>query len=69
MSDTEKVWLKNWLASVSIVMVLQIGSLIWFLATQHAEQVRLARTMDRIEPQHAEIYYYFKNAMTREGAR
>jgi hypothetical protein len=32
MSDAEKSAVKHWLASVSIVLILQIGALIWFLA-------------------------------------
>ena len=32
MSDAEKSAVKHWLASVSIVLILQIGALVWFLA-------------------------------------
>jgi hypothetical protein len=32
MSDSEKSAVKSWLASVSVVLILQVGALVWFLA-------------------------------------
>lgn len=32
MSDSDRQAVKHWLASVSVVLILQIGALIWFLA-------------------------------------
>ena len=63
MSDLERNWLRNWLLSVSTVLILQIGALIWFLSAQAAETHRLGRTIDKIEPQHHEIYYFYTHHM------
>jgi len=63
MSDTDQTWLKNWLASVSVVMALQIGTLIWFLAAQATEQGRMSRVLERIEPEHNEIFYFYTQRM------
>lgn len=61
MSDQDQLLLKNWLTSVSIVFLLQIGTLIWFLSAQYKDVERLKTVMERIEPQHTRMYYEYQN--------
>ena len=65
MSDNESAWVKTWLASASVVLVLQIGAMLWFLATQAEGQATIQRTIARIEPQHNEVYYFYKQVLLR----
>ncbi len=65
MSDTEKNWLRNWLISVSGILFVQFVSFVWFLSAQAAEQRLMAKTIDRIEPEHNEIYFYYTQQIRR----
>lgn len=66
MSDDDRTTLKQWLVSVSVVLALQIGALVWFLATTNAEVGRLGRIVDRLQPEHAEIYYFYKQTKNHD---
>jgi hypothetical protein len=59
MSEQDHMWLRNWMASVSVVMALQIGTLIWFLASQATEQNRMSKVLERMEPEHNEVYFFY----------
>ena len=60
MSDSERSLLKQWLISVSVVLILQIGSLVWFLASQYAEVGRIGKILDRVEPEHNKMFYHYQ---------
>ena len=49
MSDEEKSAVKHWLASVSIVLILQIGALIWFLAKVDSRIANVEGLSARVE--------------------
>lgn len=49
MSDAESNWVKSWLASVSIVMLVQAGTLVWFLAKLDSRLLIVERDQIRVE--------------------
>lgn len=49
MSDSESNWVKSWLASVSIVMLVQAGTLVWFLAKLDSRLLIVERDQIRVE--------------------
>lgn len=49
MSDAESNWVKSWLASVSIVMLVQAGTLVWFLAKLDSRLLMVERDQSRVE--------------------
>lgn len=49
MSDAESNWVKSWLASVSIVMLVQAGTLVWFLAKLDSRLLMVERDQIRVE--------------------
>jgi hypothetical protein len=49
MSERESNWVKSWLASVSIVLIMQAGTLIWFLAKVDSRVANLEQVQERVE--------------------
>lgn len=49
MSEAESNWVKSWLASVSIVMLIQAGTLVWFLAKLDSRLLVVERDQERVE--------------------
>jgi hypothetical protein len=49
MSEAESTWVKSWLASVSIVLMLQAGTLIWFLAKVDSRVGNLEQVQEKVE--------------------
>lgn len=49
MSDADKSAVKHWLASVSVVLILQIGALIWFLAKVDSRIANVEGMHDRVD--------------------
>lgn len=49
MSDADKSAVKHWLASVSVVLILQIGALIWFLAKIDSRIANVEGMGDRVD--------------------
>jgi hypothetical protein len=49
MSEAESNWVKSWLASVSIVMLIQAGTLVWFLAKLDSRLLVVERDQARVE--------------------
>jgi hypothetical protein len=49
MSESESHWVKSWLASVSIVMLVQAGTLVWFLAKLDSRLLMVERDQARVE--------------------
>ena len=49
MSDSDRQAVKHWLASVSVVLILQIGALVWFLAKVDSRLAGLESQTAKVE--------------------
>lgn len=57
MSDAERNFLKRWLLSVSAVLLVQTCAAGWVMVTDHFEQRELKRVVERMLPQHDEMWW------------
>ncbi len=53
MADT----VRNWLMGLVAIVIVQTGSLIWFLATDHSEQVGIAHWLNANQEKVARLIY------------
>lgn len=49
MSEQESQWVKSWLASVSLVLFIQAGTLIWFLAKLDSRIEQMEDGIEKVE--------------------
>ena len=59
MSQRDESNVRTFLMTLALLLVTQTGTLIWFLSSEHAERARLTQTMDRIAPEHAELWFAY----------
>lgn len=60
MSSTDESTMKRFLTSFALILIVQTGSLLWFLSSEHTDKVYMKETLARIEPQHNELWFDYE---------
>ena len=53
--------LRGFIWSFALIALIQTGTLIWFLSSEHTERVQLSSEMSVIKPQHEELWFVYQH--------